>query len=48
MDIQLRDKHLIYSFIYSASLSKILKYINMNISDIAAENLGISIEYMRC
>ena len=55
MDIQLCDKHLIYSVLisrystilseYSASLSKILKYIDMNISDIGAENLGISIEY---
>ena len=58
MDIQLCDKHLIYSVLisrywtviseYSAPLSEILKQVNMNNSDIAAEHLGISIEYMRC
>ena len=51
MDIQLCDKHLMYSVAiceHSILLSKILKYVDMNISYITAEYLDIKSYYVRC
>ena len=57
MDIQLCDKHLIYSVLISSywiviseysTLSKIFEQVNMNILDITAAHLNIATEYIRC